>query len=195
MRYSLLVIFCTVFISGCTPLSLSTDYDNSIDFSTFKTYRWHAENNHNAASLKYLDNIMDRRIRATIEQQLQGEGFIQKINDPVDFFVNYSVVVENRTDIHTYNNYNGMYPGYGYRSGYGYYGRGMGVTYSTGTETQVTHYQQGTLVIDIIDPKTDQLVWRGAADGRLPKGTDREKSNKLVQKYVAKILSNFPPKE
>ncbi|WP_420831633.1 DUF4136 domain-containing protein [Bathymodiolus japonicus methanotrophic gill symbiont] len=88
----------------------------------------------------------------------------------------------------------GYYPGYNYRAGYGYYGRGMGVMYNTGSKTQVTHYKQGTLIIDIINPKTDQLIWRGAADGRLPKATDREKSDELVQKYVAKILSNFPPK-
>jgi hypothetical protein len=37
-----------------------------------------------------------------------------------------------------------MYPGYSYRGGYGYYGRGYGVAYNTGSETQVTHYKQGT---------------------------------------------------
>jgi hypothetical protein len=77
-----------------------------------------------------------------------------------------------------------MYPGYSYRGGYGYYGRGYGVAYNTGSETQVTHYKQGTLIIDILDPVTDQLIWRGSADGRLPKSSDRDKSDKLAQKYV-----------
>lgn len=195
MKYSLLIFFFTISISGCSSLSLSTDYDDSIDFSTFKTYRWHADNEHNTASLKYLDNIMDQRIRSTVDQQLAAKDFTKKLDGNVDFYVNYSVVIDDRTDIRTYNNYNGMYPGYSYRAGYGYYGRGMGVAYSTGSETQVTHYKQGTLIIDIVNPETDQLIWRGAADGRLPKGSDREKSDKLVQKYVTKILSNFPPEK
>jgi hypothetical protein len=74
------------------------------------------------------------------------------------------------------------------------FGRGYGVAYNTGSETQVTHYKQGTLIIDILDPVTDQLIWRGSADGRLPKSSDRDKSDKLAQKYVYKILEEFPPK-
>ena len=194
MRYPLLAFFIATFISGCSSLSLSTDYDDSIDFSTYKTYRWHVDNEHNSASLKYLDKIMDQRIRSTIDGQLQQQSFARVDTGTVDFLVNYSVVIDDRVDVHTYNNYNGMYPGYSYRAGYGYYGRGVGVSYSTGAETQVTHYRQGTLIIDIINPKTDQLVWRGAADGRLPKGGDRKKNDALVQKYVTKILSAFPPK-
>ncbi|WP_143735910.1 DUF4136 domain-containing protein [Methyloprofundus sedimenti] len=195
MKYSILVFFCTFFMGGCSSLSLSTDYDNSIDFSTFKTYRWHTENEHNTASLKYLNNILDQRIRSTIDQELQINHFIKKEDGAVDFWVNYSVVIEDKTDIRTYNNYNGLYPGYSYRAGYGYYGRGIGAAYGVGSETQITQYKQGTLIIDIISPKTDQLIWRGAADGRLPKNANREESDKLVHQYVTKILSNFPPKE
>ncbi|WP_428353890.1 DUF4136 domain-containing protein [Methyloprofundus sp.] len=195
MKHSLLALFLAFLLTGCSSLSLSTDYDKSIDFSKFKTYRWHVDNEHNTASLKYLDHIMDKRIRSIVDQQLGAKHYAKKSEGPVDFLVNYSVVIEDRVDVRTYNNYNGMYPGYSYRAGYGYYGRAVGVGYSTGSDTQVTHYKQGTLIIDIINPATDQLIWRGAADGRLPKGSDREKSDKLVEKYVTKILSNFPPKQ
>lgn len=191
MRNYLAAFIIMIFISGCSSLSLSTDYDNKIDFSNFKTYRWHANNEHNEASIKFLNPIMDQRIRSTIEQQLLSQGYTKASVDKVDFLINYSVVVEEKVDIRTYNNYNGMYPGYGYRAGYGYYG---GVGYGS-SETQVTHYKQGTLIIDIVNPETGQLIWRGAADGRLPDTADREKSDALVQEYVAKILSEFPPKK
>ena len=194
MRFSLLIFIFTFLVSGCSSLTLSTDYDDKIDFSNFKTYRWHVDNEHNEASLKYLDPIMYQRIRSTIDQQLQLQNFTKTSDGPVDFWVNYSIVVDDRVDVRTYNNYNGMYPGYGYYGrGYGYYGGGVGVAYSTGSQTQVTHYKQGTLIIDIINPKTDKLMWRGSADGRLPKASDREKSDALAKKYVAKILSDFPP--
>ena len=191
MRHYLLAFIITIFISGCSSLSLSTDYDKTVDFSTFKTYRWHADNKHNEASIKFLNPIMDQRIRSTIDQQLQSQGYTKVNTDTVDFLINYSVVIQERADIRTYNNYNGMYPGYAYRAGYGYYG---GVGYGS-SETQVTHYNQGTLIIDIISPETDQLMWRGAADGRLPSTADREKSDTLAQQYVTKILSEFPPKK
>ena len=190
MKNYLYALIITIFLSGCSSLSLSTDYDQKIDFSNFHTYRWHADNKHNEASLKYLDHIMDQRIRSAIDQRLQLQNYSKSTTGPVDFLVNYSIVVEDKTDIRTYNNYNGMYPGYAYRAGYGYYGGGVGYGSS---ETQVTHYQQGTLIIDIINPKTDQLMWRGSADGRLPQESDKDERDALTQKYVSKILSKFPP--
>lgn len=195
MRNTLFTIIISIFISGCSSLSLSTDYDKKIDFSNFKTYRWHDENEHNKASVEYLDHIMDQRIRSTIDNQLQSQNFTKARDGQVDFWVNYSIVVEDRADIRTYNNYNGMYPGYGYYGrGYGYYGGGFGMSYSSESNTQITHYKQGTLIIDIINPETDKLMWRGSADGRLPKGTDKKERDALIQEYVTRILSDFPPK-
>ncbi|NOQ64927.1 MAG: DUF4136 domain-containing protein [Methyloprofundus sp.] len=194
MKNLLLTLSIALFIPGCSSLSVNTDYDSKIDFSQLKTYRWHAENTHNEASKKYLTAITDQRIRSAIERQLQAQNLIKSTTGKADFLVNYSIAVEDKTDIHTYNNYNGMYPGYGYRAGYGYYGGGMGMGYAS-SETQVTHYQQGTLIIDIINPETDQLMWRGAADGRLPKHSNKSEKDALTQKYVSKILLAFPPKE
>jgi len=198
MKKYLLSFIIITFITGCSSLTLDTDYDKSINFSNFKTYRWHSKNEYNTASQQYLkvNNLMDQRIRATIEQQLQTQGFnTAESTEKVDFLVNYSVVIEDKTDIQTYNNYNGYYPGFRYGAGFGSYGGNMMVGYSSGPDVQVIHYQQGTLIIDIINPETDQLMWRGAADGRLPKSADRAEKDKLIQQYVTKILSDFPPKK
>jgi len=194
MKRILALFIIAFFITGCSSLSLSTDYDKKIDFSSLKTYRWHSKNAHNESSLKYLNPIMDQRIRSTIEQQLQTQNFTIATTEKVDFLVNYSVVIEDKTDIRTYNNYNGFHPGFTYGAGFGSYGSRMDFAYGTGSETHMTNYKQGTLIIDIINPETDQLMWRGAADGRLPKTTDRAKSDALAKEYAAKILSAFPPK-
>jgi len=197
MKKYLLSFITIAFITGCSSLTLNTDYDKEIDFSSFKTYRWHNNNEYNTASQQYfkVNNLMDQRIRTTIDKQLQTQGYTSENPEKVDFLVNYSVVIEDKTDIHTYNNYNGYYPGFRYGAGYGSYGRSMSMGYSSGSDVQITQYQQGTLIIDIINPETDQLMWRGAADGRLPKSARRKEKDKLVQQYVTKILSDFPPKK
>ncbi len=51
MKNYLFIIIISIFIPGCSSLTLSTDYDQSIDFSGFKTYRWHADNEHNSAAV------------------------------------------------------------------------------------------------------------------------------------------------
>lgn len=69
--------------------------------------------------------------------------------------------------------------GYGYWSGYSY------------GYTEVRSYKQGTLVLDIVDAHTHKLVWTGTLEKEIrsanPPG-DR------VEKSVAKLLKNFPPK-
>jgi len=192
----ILLLMTVIISSSCSSLNLTTDYDETINFTQLKTYAWHKANKHNENSNHYLkvNHIMDQRIRSLINQELKNEGLIKSSTTP-DFLINYSIIVEDRTDIQTYNNYNGYYPGFRYGAGFGTYGQYMSMSYGSGSSnTQVTYYQQGTLIIDVINPKTDQLMWRGAADGRLPKNANKQEKDKLIQKYITKILSNFPPK-
>lgn len=196
MKNIFFTLIITFFISGCSSLSLSTDYDRNIDFSSFKTFRWHPTNQQHKTSVQAIDHIMDQRIRATIEQQLSHQNYAKAGTDSeqVDLLINYSFVIEDRSDIQTYNNYYGMYPGYPFDAGYGFYGRHTGFAFNPVFDTLVTHYKQGTLIIDIISPITNKLMWRGSADGRLPTDTNRKARDRLVNNYVSRILRHFPPK-
>ncbi len=70
---------------------------------------------------------------------------------------------------------------YGYR--YGRYGRRVG------TYTTVQKYQQGTLVVDLVDAKEKELVWRGWAKGEVNDSVGKEK----IDDTTAKILAEYPP--
>ena len=63
------------------------------------------------------------------------------------------------------------------------------------TQTTTHEYDVGTLVIDVVDRASNQLVWRGAREGRLQKKQTPEERNKAVQEAVATILSGFPPEK
>ena len=65
---------------------------------------------------------------------------------------------------------------------------------SAHTETRIDEYQQGSLVIDVIDPTSLELIWRGIGSKRLPESTDAAEMDKLVADVVKSILSKFPPK-
>ena len=50
---------------------------------------------------------------------------------------------------------------------------------------------QGTLYINFIDNKNQQLVWQGRGDGILNEySKDRDK---MIGNFVSRILENFPP--
>ena len=52
----------------------------------------------------------------------------------------------------------------------------------------------GTLVLDMYDPGTKQLVWTGSATNTIDTGSNHEKHMKKLDKAMAKLLKNYPPK-
>ena len=201
-RISLISLACSLFfISACSNnVTVSSDYNRQVDFTAFKTFAWRAPNEYNEKSESFLNNdILDERIRSNVNQQLQSQGLQLVEGNDVDFLVNYTISSEPQTDVRTYNTYQGFAPGWGLG---GYYGNGLypyygvGLSYRvTGQETRVSHYQQGTFVLDIIDPQTDKLVWRGTAEGKIPENLSAAEKEAAVKDVVSRVLGNFPPKQ
>ena len=86
---------------------------------------------------------------------------------------------------HTKKDLNTFYSGTGW--GYGGWGPG-GMGTST---TTVNEYKEGTLVLDMYDSNSRQLLWRGTATDTL---SDKpEKNEKKLNKAVEKMFDKFPP--
>ena len=184
-----LVALFSLALTACSTVKVSTDYDQSADFTALKGFNWLPESATVEKENAYLNNrIMDVRITKAIDNQLVAQGF--SFSTAPDFYVNYSITSEKKTNIRTYDNYSGYGPSWGWGVGYGH--RGMSL--SAHTETRIDEYQQGSLVVDVIDPTSLELIWRGIGSKRLPESTDAAEMDKLVADVVSSILSKFPPK-
>jgi len=184
-----LVALFSLALTACSSVSVSTDYDQDADFSELKGFNWLPKSAVVEKESAYLNNrIMDVRITKAIDKQLVAQGF--KFASTADFYINYSITSEKKTDIRSYDNYSGYGPSWGWGVGYGH--RGMSL--SASTETRIDEYQQGSLIIDVIDPKSLELIWRGVGSKRLPESTDAAEMDKLVANIVQSILEKFPPK-
>jgi hypothetical protein len=62
-----------------------------------------------------------------------------------------------------------------------------------GTATSST-ISVGTLVLDMYDPTSKQLVWTGRATKTLDPSNNQEKKQKNLDKAMQKLLKNYPPK-
>jgi len=60
-----------------------------------------------------------------------------------------------------------------------------------GYNTQQVPYTEGTLVIEVIDRKTNQLVWKGWSVGTLNNEEDLEQQ---LPKDIRKIFTKYPVK-
>jgi Domain of unknown function (DUF4136) len=164
---------------ACSGVRVTTDYDPSADFSGVRSYAWLDEQSGVEGDRPDVASLLDRRVRGAIETELQGKGIARVDRSAAKVLVTYHLGVEKKLDVNTINS------GYGY----GRYGRYGGI-HST---TTVTEYQEGTLLIDLVDPTSKQLVWRGAGQARIREYSTPEEREQRVGEAVKLILEKFPP--
>jgi hypothetical protein len=123
---------------------------------------------------------------------LRTKGFRHKPDGAVDFYVDFKVTADVKYDTKNYEVYSGIAPGLEYSGD-----RGFEYKSYTEPRTEYIYYRDGTLLIDVIDPFSDKLVWRGEAKKRLPKKKEssQKKREQLLDRAVAAVLANFPPTE
>ncbi|MDH3673818.1 MAG: DUF4136 domain-containing protein [Gammaproteobacteria bacterium] len=177
---SFLLIGLAIFSSGCSSVSVRTDYDPEYDFSTFKTYRWANANELNPDDVLAKNPLAYKRVQDAVNNTLEEKGRTLVESDDADFVVHAHAGVKER--IQVYNT--GFYGGYGgwYDPWWGSYGG-----------TNISHYEEGTLVIDIIHWENKKLAWRGTGAAILSGYRDSERMQKNIDAMVAKTMADFPP--
>jgi hypothetical protein len=75
-------------------------------------------------------------------------------------------------------------------------GAGHGRYYGWGAPSSVDVYQykEGTLIVDVVDAKTKQLVWRGFATGTVDPDAKPEQRERKLNDAIAQMMAQFPPK-
>ncbi|NOR41737.1 MAG: DUF4136 domain-containing protein [Gammaproteobacteria bacterium] len=175
------VVFILIYVQACSGIKVSQDYEQVYNFSALKTFAW-KPNNDNEYGLK--DNeLVDKRIRTAIVDQLSAKSYTLINSATPDFFISYNITVEQK--ITSSGASSSISIG---RSSYGRYG---GVGMSTGS--QVRAYDQGTLLIDVTIPLADKLVWRGISTQSVSEHSSPEESTANINETVEKILAQFPP--
>ena len=175
-------IISFLIISACSGIPVSQDFEQSFDFSSLKTFAWDA-NEDNQWGIASSNELVDRRIRSAIENTLTARQFSQVDAAKAEFLVLYNVVVEQR--ISSSNVSGGISVGRSTR------GRHGSIGLSTGS--QIRTYEQGTLLIDVIDVASDKLVWRGTSAQTLPDLSDPQRLTDHINATVAAIFEQFPP--
>jgi len=149
---------------------VSTNSMPGTDFSKYHTYKWVA-----IAGATPPNQIVDAQIKSSADSQLATKGLTKTDGDKADLYVGYQVSLDQEKQWNAYN------------TGGVRWGGGM----ATATSSNIS---VGTLVLDMYDPSTKQLVWSGRATKTLDPGNNQEKKQKNLDKAMQKLLKNFPPK-
>ena len=175
LAFSLLAI-----LMACSSSTLNFDYDPEVNFATLKTFDWMKQPAKSGGGVKAAltrNTFLDKRIKNAVNTQLVAKGLRQDSNNP-DFLIAYHVGVEDKIDVQDW--------GYAYSRR----GRYWGVARRN---VAVHQYKQGTLILDFVDVKTKELIWRAAGSGVAKENPTPEQQQKSLNEAVAKFLENFPP--
>ena len=150
------------------------DYDKAYNFAPVKTYSMRI-------GTAWGNDLSQRRVLEEFDQAIAAKGWKKANEATADIHVVLHGATDTKRNVNTF--YSGGMGGYGYR--YGAMG-GMGTA-----TTSVSEYTVGTLVVDMFDAKTKNLVFRGTAEDEI---SDKpEKNVKKLEKASAKMFKNFPP--
>jgi hypothetical protein len=165
-------------LSSCgSSISVYSDFDKNTDFSQYKTYAFHKK----SIDKVQISDLDKKRILQAIDSELGKKGMTK--SDTPDLLINIFTKEREEVDVNQY------YNGWGY--GYGWRGYGYGYPYYWGGYPNVSTSVEGTLFIDLIDTKKNELVWQGEGVGYLTQ--DRSKKEAVINEFVAKILMQYPP--
>jgi hypothetical protein len=186
-RWSLSLV--ALALAGCASSpQVSFDYDPQADFSGLQGYRWLASTRSKSddATVDY-NSLLASRVRAAVDAQLADKGY-RLVDSAPDFQVAFHVSVDRKVSVTYLNEL------YGYGPGWGWSYRNPGPAFGyPGRESMVSEYNEGTLIIDIVDAAGTQLLWRGTATDEVYPDLSPEARQKRISGAVAKILRGFPP--
>ena len=146
-------------------------WDKNYDFSNVKTFQWQQPS---APSLADENPFMHKFIEQSIETELQNVGFMETTDNP-DVYVTYHGSVNTEVEYRS-SSFGFSVGSYGMGPWGGMSGVAAGPTHTNTREVQT---KVGTLVVDIVDAKEKQLVWRGTSSGILISDS-QEKTEKAV---------------
>jgi hypothetical protein len=146
---------------------VKTDYDRSADFSHYKTYSW--------GKIQTKDPLLVGRIKEAVNTALAAKGLTPV--ESGDISIMAVEMTKNQQTLNTF--YDGFGGGWRWGGGFG------------DSTTTVENYKVGTLVVDLFDANTKNLIWRGSSSDTLSK--DSSKNIKNLDKDVEKMFDHFPP--
>ena len=178
-KNQLLLIGVILHLFSCSSVKVTTDYDKSADFSKYKTYvflGWQGD------SGKILNDFDKDRLRKAFAKEFEKRN-LELVKENGDIAVTLFVVVDQESSITGYTNYYGN-AGYGYGRGWGW-----GGGHSTTTYTE-SDYLKGTLVVDVFDGQSKELVWQGVGTKTIEENP--QKRDKNIPKSAEAIMKYFP---
>ena len=169
--------------AGCAGRQVSTDYSPATRFAEYRTFALVMPPDTGAQQL------LDQRVRNAVQAQLEAKGLTLADREHADLYAGYGMVDKTHTDVYSYRN------GWGWGGGWGWRSYRWGVAWPMTVQRQIETYTDGTVVVNLVDAKTKQVVWEGEVADAVNLPVDNPvRATRDVDAAVAKLFTKYPPR-
>jgi hypothetical protein len=157
--------------AGCATMRVNSFAQRGQDFSTYHSYAWAPEDQLKTGDPRLDDNsFFLERLQTDVDNNFSWRGLEKTAGSP-DLLIHYHVNINQEI------NSAGLDEPYGYQC--------------DSCEPYV--YDKGTLLLDLVDARTNKLVWRGWAEGSMDNAIDNQEfMEQRIDEAVTKILATLP---
>jgi hypothetical protein len=164
-------------VTGCAAtMGVSSHVESGLDFTPYRSFMWGP-----ADALPTGDPRLDNdpffkdHVQGAVERQLAARGIELRATGTPDLLIHYHANIRKRIAID--------------RSAHAY-------DYCSGANCppETIAYEEGTLVLDFIDARTNRLIWRGWARNSVEDTLhNRDKMARRIDRAVTQMLKRLPP--
>ena len=168
------VAISAVLLTGCASMNVSSYVERGIDVTRYRTFDWAPTEGLSTGDPR-LDNnrFFDERVRADVEKGLAARGFERTTSGVPDVWIHYHASITQQIEG---NDIDRQY------------------TYAE-DDSRPFVFEAGSLTIDLVDPQTNKVVWRGWAKDSVDGMIDNQDwMEAKVDQAVTRILAQLPRK-
>jgi hypothetical protein len=172
-----MAIFSVVTLAGCaTHTTVSSHVERGLDLSRYRTFDWGPADALPAGDARLDKNpFFEDRVLGAVEKGLAARGLALATAEAPDLLIHYHATIARRIHV----NHAGS----------------DGYCAQADCPPEVAEYETATLVLDIIDARTNSLIWRGWAQNNVDEMLkDENRMAQTVEDAVARMLLRLPPK-
>lgn len=162
-----------VALAGCATMRVRSFVESGTTLTQYRTYGWAPARARSTGDARLDSNeFFDERVRTAVDRGLAGRGFEQARGGAPDLLVRYHASITQQIDLGS---------------------DGSQSAYRGDLDERPFVYDAGTLVVDLVDTRTDTLVWRGWAEGSFEGAIDNQRwMEARIDEAVTKILRRLP---
>ena len=178
-RWAILLMGVALLVGSSYAQKVGISYVKSTDFAKYKTYAWKPGHTLGKSQILPME-LIDQTVLSVIRPILAAKGLKEVTTNP-DVYLTYFVSLTQKSEVGPLDTFD-TFGELGYQA--------SDTFVAPWNESMVTSYRKGILLLDIVDARTNALVWRAhckrATDApRDPKGT--------LENTIRKALSDYPP--